>query len=80
MPASAAAASTRRASSAGSAYGRASRIVMHVVEFGDRRVARLQHLDIRLRRDRLEGVGVDAVEQRIHRLRQVQKLSPPSVA
>ena len=43
-------------------------IVMHVVKFGDRRIARLQHLDVRLRGDRLERVGVDAVEKRVHRL------------
>ena len=48
--------------------GLALRIVMHVVEFGDRRVAGLQHLDIRLRGDRLERVGVDPVEKRVHRL------------
>ena len=37
-----AAATMRSASSAGSAYGLPARIVMHVVEFGDARVARLQ--------------------------------------
>ena len=44
------------------------RIVMHVVEFGDCGVARLQHLQIGLRGDRLERVGVDTVEECIHRL------------
>ena len=43
-------------------------IAMHIVKLGDRRVARLQHLDVRLRGDRREGVGVDAVEKRVHRL------------
>ena len=41
---------------------------MHVVEFGDCRVSRLQHLDIGLRGDRLERVGIDAVEECVHRL------------
>ena len=41
---------------------------MDVVEFRDRGVSRLQHLDIRLRGDRLERVGVDAVEECVHRL------------
>ena len=41
---------------------------MDVVEFRDRRVAGLGHLDVRLRRDRLEGVGVDAIQERVHRL------------
>ena len=46
----------------------AGRIVMDVVELADRRVARLRHLDVRLRGDRLERVGVDAIEERVHRL------------
>ena len=60
---------SRHASSAGSAYGLPGGIVVHVVELGDRRVARLRHLDVGLRGDRLERVGVDAVEERVHRLR-----------
>ena len=39
------------------------------MKFGDRRVARLQHLDVRLRGDRLERVGIDAIEKCVHRLR-----------
>ncbi len=46
----------------------AVQIVMHVMEFGDRRVARLRHLDVGLRGDRLERVGVDAIDRRVHRL------------
>jgi hypothetical protein len=49
-----AAATMRHASSAGSAIRLAVRIVMNVVEFRDRRVSRLRHLDVRLAGDRLE--------------------------
>jgi hypothetical protein len=40
---------------------------MDIVEFGDTRVARLQHLDVRLRCDGSERVGIDAIEERVHR-------------
>ncbi len=42
-------------------------IVMNVMEFGHARVARLQHLDVCLRCDCRERVGIDAVEERVHR-------------
>ncbi len=48
--------------------GLAFGIVMHVMEFCDRRVSRFRHFDIDLRGDRLESVGVDAIQERVHRL------------
>jgi hypothetical protein len=38
------------------------------MEFGDRCVSGFGHFDIALRGDRLESVGVDAVQERVHRL------------
>ena len=46
----------------------AARIVMHVMEFGDRCIARLRHLDIGLRGDRFERVGIEPVDCSVHRL------------
>ena len=48
------------------AIARAAHIVMEVVELADPRVARLEHLDIGHRADRLDIVGRQAVEKAVH--------------
>ncbi len=47
---------------------RAIGLVMQIVELADLRVARLEHLDVELRCDRLEIVGPDAAGERVHHL------------
>ena len=42
--------------------------MVHVVELRHGRVAGLGHLDVGLRGDRLERIGVDAIEEPVHRL------------
>src|SRR6266496_3522174 len=41
---------------------------MNVMKLGDRGVARFQHLDISLCGNRLEGIGIDVIEECVHRL------------
>jgi hypothetical protein len=48
--------------------GLSVRIVVDIMKLGDARVSGFDHLHIRLRRDRLIGIGVDAIEKRVHRL------------
>ena len=67
MPASRAASINASDIAAGSAYGVPSGCVMQVVEFADLRVARLQHLDVKLRRNRVQIVRADARGERVHR-------------
>ena len=43
--------------------------MMQVVELADLRVAGLEHLDVELRRDRVQVVRADAPGERVHRLR-----------
>ena len=50
------------------AIGRAGDIVMDVVKFPDPGKSRLQHLDIGLRRHRLDIVGRHAADEAIHQL------------
>ena len=48
--------------------GLARGVMMHVMEFGDARVPCLRHLDVGLRGDRLERLGIDAIEEGVQRL------------
>jgi hypothetical protein len=41
-------------------------VAMQVVEFRDRRVAVLEHLDVELLRDRLDILGLEPIDERVH--------------
>ena len=53
----------------------AAAVVVQVVKLADAREARLQHLRERERTDRLELIGLDALDERYMSSRQLQKLS-----
>ncbi|KAI1692811.1 lipocalin-like domain-containing protein [Ditylenchus destructor] len=53
----------------------AADVMVHIVEFGHRRVAGLEHFDVQLACDHLQLIRVDLATMRYIRSRQVQKLS-----
>ena len=68
MPVSRAAAISARDIAAGSAYGAAVGRVVQVMEFADGGVAGLEHLDVQLRGDGVQRVGIEARGEAVHRL------------